>query len=816
MTRFLEDLYRDLQYGVRMLRSAPLVSIAVAVTLALGIGLDAGVFNVINGLMLRPRAGDNARNFAHLYAEYTEHNRPVLQYGGHLSYSAYRALKDDSHLLEQLAAWRTDSVLIEDDAARSLNMEVTCDFFAVYGLHSAKLGRLFRDDECSESADPRVAVLSEELWQLRFASDPQIIGKSIMLNRVPFTVVGITPLDYAGRLRGPGVWVPYTAQPLLTTTGSLFRLEDTPKLWVEGRLKPNHTRAELAAELNILAPRLRMPQREMTANLLVTSGALIEDPNVRVFAFWIMLLVIAGPTLLLLVSCANVAVLLLSRAAARKREIAIRISVGAARSRILRQLVAEVLLLAAVAVTAGMYLALRIPHMFRAMIPAMPHYAFGMDWHVAAFIGGTALSAAFLAGLAPAAECLRQDVWSSLKGKVVGFSAGRSRWSVRDVLVIVQVGLSVVLMSASAIFIRAELDLIGSDPGFETRQVLQAPVQLPAERYGASDARRYHAELQQRIAALPAVIAVATASTTPLATDPEQAQAPLEFRLPGQAEHQGHSATLRTVSANYFDAIGVPILLGSGFSSSPGDASAAIVSQAFAAAFWPNQDPIGKAIIAPGDEKLRVIAVARDTRTERVGAPDAPCIYRARPEPAPGDLVLVRFRGDAASLEDSVKQIVHGIDPQTFVLTTTLRAALNDEAEAFWTIGKMLLTLALVAAGLALLGIYGVVGYMVTTRTRELGVRAALGATRGNLMRLVFAGGTRPVAVGIVAGLVMAMAASVGIAKALEDAPVAISAADPRAFVAVCALLLTSAVAAMLGHALRAARVEPIVALREE
>ena len=811
-----EDLIRDIAYGLRTLRNAPLVSIAVVVTLTIGIGLDTGAFTVINGLLLRPRCDSDPKTFAHLYAEYSLNGEP-REYGGQFSPAAYAIVERESKALAQVTAWRTDAMLLEDDAVRSLTLEVSCNFFSVYGLKQPHAGRLFRADECSRESSSQVVVMAEELWRDRFGADPNILGKNILLNRLPFTVIGITPLDFSGRVRGPGIWVPISMQSRATGNEDIFLHENRPALWLEGRLAQDKSRDDLAAELNVIAARFPSDDRELKTKIDVTDGSMIQDPNVRTFGFWLMLLVISGLSLLLAVSCATTAVLLLARAAERRREIAVRISLGAARSRILRQLLAETLMLALAAGTLGAYLALQVPTAFKKLVPAqMPHYAFTLDWHIFGYLAAVTLGATILAGLAPALECLRQDVWLSLKGSITSIQTGKIGWSIRELLVVVQVCFSVILMVVSAAYIRIELSMIGSDPGFNTEQVLQVPIQLPPVRYDAAAAQHFYAELRQRIEALPAVQNVAIARESPLGSDFERISKPPQFRLPTQSSRESHSATIRQVSANYFSALGIPLLHGETFRGTRGETNSAVISQAFATAFWPGRDPVGQIIIAPDESKLRVIGVVRDTSTERFGQHDSACIYLLRTAAVPGDLLLLRFRGQPQALQSTVNNLVHDLDPQMFVLSTTLRAAITEMAEALWTLGKMLLFVALVAAGLALFGIYGVVGYSVTRRTREFGIRAALGATRRELMRLVFASGTRPVLAGIFAGLLLAAALLFSAAAALRNAPVAIPARDPWPYAAVCVLLLIAAAAAMLGHAMRAARIEPLVALREE
>jgi len=813
---WLNDLVRDLKYGLRMARNAKLISIAVVLTLATGIGINSGVFTLIDGLLFRPRTDSDPATFARLYAQYWLRGNS-LELGGQFSVAAYQAMQRESKVLQELAAWRTDGVLIEEEATRSLALEVSCNFFSVYGLSRPRLGRLFGPDECASASEEQVVVLSDEAWQTRFAADPHILGKVILLNRQPFTVIGITPNGFAGRLRGPGIWVPYTLQHRLTGNEDIFRAERTPALWLEGRLRPRATREQLAAEANVIAGRVPAFDPDLKQRVLVTSGALIEDPNVRANSFWILLLIGAGAALLLLVSCASGAVLLLSRAVARRREIAVRISLGAAGRRVLRQLLSENLLLAAVAGVLGLYLALQIPKAFQKLVPEMPHYAFTLDWHVFDYLAAVTLAAAILAGIAPAAECLRQDVWISLKGQELSLSAVHTRWKLQDLLVVAQVSFSVVLMVTAVMFSRAVLAIFDAEPGFETRHVLAVPLELGPERYDPAQAEAFYRRLQERLAGAPQVDAVATSSISPLVGDDEEGvRLGTGFRLPTQAAAETRSATVKAVSQNYFATVGIPLLLGRVFRSTPSDENAVVISQTFATAFWPAQDPVGREVIAPDGKRLRVLGVVRDTYTGYTRQPDGPCIYILRGTPERGDLVLVHFRGDAGLISEAVKKIVGVLDPQMLVLSSTLRAQMEDNAERGWVIGKMLLFVAGVAGFLALLGIYGAVGYSVTRRTREFGIRAALGAHPRELMKLVFDSGVRPVIAGTFAGAIFALLFSLIVVNALRRAPLPLNPTSPVSYGLVCASLIFAALVAMIGHARRAARIQPLVALREE
>lgn len=810
---WLNGLVRDLKYGFRMMRNARLVSIAVTLTLAVGIGINTGIFTLINGILLRPRTDSNPATFARLYAQYWSRGNP-LELGGRFSAAAYRAIQRRSQSLAELAAWRTDGVLIGQDPTRSLALEVSCNFFAVYGLTKPLSGRLFRASECAPGTEELVVVISQDTWRDRFAADPHILNKTILLNRQAFTVVGITPANFSGQLRG-GIWVPLTTQHRLTGNEDIFTADLAPSLWLEGRLLPQHSRDQLQAEANVIVAQIPSQDPDWKVRALVTNGAMINDPAIRAKSFWIVLLILTGAMLLLLVSCTSGSVLLLSRALARQREIAVRISLGAARWRIIRQLLSENLLIALAAGGLGISLALEIPPAFRKLIPQMPFYPFNLDWHIFAWLATITLASSIIAGLAPALECLKQDVWVSLKGHEHTAETGRSRWTMRDLLVVAQVCFCMVLMVVSSMFSQAVLSIFAAEPGFETRHVLAVPVDLSPERYGARDAEAFLTRLQDRIAAIGQVESVATSSMTPLADD-EESTGDSEFRLPVDLSAEGHAATVRAVSQNYFSTLGIPFVRGDGFPPSHSDDSAVVVSQAFAAVFWPRQDPIGQTLISADGKRLRVVTVVRDNRTSYTNEPDGPTLYTLRSKPSSGDLLLIRFRGTLAPVAAVLKTIVHDLDPQMLILPSTLRAQIDDNAEHVWLLGKMLLFVAGVAVGLALLGIYGMVGYSVTRRTREFGIRAALGATPRDVMRSVFTRGSRPVFAGVLVGVAAAFGFSSGVVKVLQHAPIPLSSISPVPYLFVAVSLTLAALTAMVGHARRAARIEPLIALREE
>src|SRR2546430_3459240 len=303
----------------------------------------------------------------------------------------------------------------------------------------------------------------------------------------------------------------------------------------------------------------------------------------------------------------------------------------------------------------GLYLALQIPKAFQKLAPAMPHYSFTLDWHVFDYLAAITLAAAIFAGIAPAAECLRQDVWISLKGRDLSLSAVRARWKPQDLLVIAQVSFSVVLMVTSVMFSRAVVSIFRAEPVFETRHVLAVPLELGPERYDPAETEAFYRSLQERLAGSPLVDAVATSSISPLMGDGEEGvRLNTEFRLPTQASGGTHSATVRAVSQNYFATVGIPLVLGQVFRNTLSDENAVMTSQSFATAFWPAQDPIGREVIAPDGKRLRVLALVRDTYTGYTRQPDGPCIYMLRTIPARGDRKSTRLNSSHSQISYAV------------------------------------------------------------------------------------------------------------------------------------------------------------------
>jgi predicted permease len=814
---WLETLLHDIKYGLRLLRQSPLLSASIVFTLTLGIGINAGVFTVLNGMMLRARVAKDPDTFAHVSFEYSGEVGPtVLDWG--VSTADFRTYRAGIRSMDSLAAWGiARSTIGTDDPTQWLIMPVTCNFFSLYGLDRPRLGRLFRPEECERPGGGAVAVLSEELWRSRFQADPKIVGTEISLNRRPFTIVGVTTERFSGQLRGPGLWIPYTAEAVFFNGRDFFRDDSIPWLTLEGRLKPGQTRSSAQAELAVMARQQDRMQPGRKTAVFVTNGSLVQEPSMRGQMLWIGPLIMGALIVILLLACTNVTMLLLSRAAARQREIAIRLSLGAGRNRLLRMLLTESLILASVSGAISLWVATRVPGTMSKLIPGMPYYPFEPDMLVFAYLAAITLFAGLIAGMTPAAESLRVDLAASIKGQEGLLGARRSRS--RGFLVCAQVAMSLILLVAAGLFLLAQFKTFRASPGFETRRVLILSLRTPTPPYTAASAATLYRELERRLLTLPAIHSVSFASAPPFSND-EGGGPTEEIRLSGQPKGAGLKALTSTVSPKFFATLGIPMVRGQGFLESDvprkGAISSIVVSEAFARTLWPAGNPVGRIVQDGDDNPLQIVGVARDVKSQRLGAFDGPFLYRVRDPQAYGGAILIRFYGDAAPVQSAVRNLLLDLDRELQPRIATLQSVVDFFLDSFSKVMHIVLFLGALAIGLAIVGIHGVVAFSVSRRRREMGIRMALGATRRDIVASVIASGVRPILFGLFVGMIFSMVGAAVLEQALRLMPFAIDVKNPVPYVAVAVLLITTALLAMLGPALRAARSEPLSALRQE
>lgn len=808
----LETLIQDLRFGLRMLRKQPGLAMVIVLLLALGIGVNTGVFTVLNGLLMRARVGNDPASFIHLAPQYTG-QFDQLGLDGALSLADYQAFQRNAKSISELAGWAIARVRLGEEAQAEMALLVTRNFFSVYGLERPKLGRLFLAEECATPHHAPVVILSEEIWRNRFGADPNIIGTTINLNRRSFTVVGVTPARFSGRLRGWGIWIPYTMQPLFFGGKNLFQDTSTQWLTVDGRINTEQSRASVQSELALLARQRDQLQPGRKTTMLLTNGSLIEEPTLRSKIFWVPWLVMGALSLVLLITCVNVTLLLLARAATRQKEMAIRLALGAGRHRLVRMLLTESLILATVAGVISAWLAYQMPTIFEKTYVEAPNYQLKPDWTVFAYLAGVTLLAGCLAGLAPALESLKVNLAAAMNGNAGMLSGRKRRWAGRDLLIGAQVAMSVVLLVLAGLFARAQYTMFTVDPGFETRQVLLAPLQAEPGRYTAESAAAFNRALEQRIHALPGVQSLCFAASPPGTSGGLEANL-IEIRLPGQARGTGRMSSLNIVSSEFFETYNIPIVAGRSFLTTE-NATSVIVSETFARRFWGNEDPLGKGLEDADGNPLQVVGVARDTKSG-FGSQEGPLLYRRFDPHYVGSSLMIRFVGDARPVAEAVRNAIRSMDSAMLVTPQTLRARLDQQAERFWVMVRLILLLGLVAMLIAVVGIYGVVAFAVSRRTKELGIRLALGATKGDLLGLVLRSGFKPILAGLGAGLLVALAGAYALAQVLQEMPIAFQVGDPIVYLSVIVLLSLAVFLALWGPARRAAKVDPLVALRHD
>jgi predicted permease len=786
---------QDLRLAIASIRRNPILALVSVLTLTLGIGLNAGVFTVVDGLMFRARVQKDPTSFIHLSPSYRGGRTAEMPWS--ISTRDYRSFIAESKTMQTLAGWAIARVAPEREDS-VLALMVTCNFFDVYGLDRPVAGRTFTGRECTTPGAPLEAVIAEELWRSRYAGDPEMVGKVVRWNGLSFTVVGILPAGFSGRLRGPGIWLPWTAQAAVSTgRGDAFADDGMRWLVVEGRQAPGRTRAEVQSELRVIAGRLDTTEPGRTTSLVLTNGSFGEEPALQADVFWIAPLIMGGLTLILLIACTNVAILQLSRAVARQREMAIRLAIGAGKWRLSRMLLTETLLLAAIAAAASAAVAFAAPSVFAKMIasPAMPVYSLKPDGAVVAYLALATLLTTIFAGLSPAGESLRVNLAASMKAGDGWSGAGVGpRWG-HGALVAIQVSLCLVLLVTAGLFLRAQWRVAAADPGFEDRHVLLVGA------HGKS-------ALTDDLRKLPTVERVAAGSPFTL-DDVVGPATPVQVPRTGSMELE--SAEINTVSPEFFAALGVPLVRGRLF----GEPDEVVVSEALARSFWPGEDPVGKRLVLAGHNVL-VAGVARDLKAAHPGVTDPPHVYRRRdPNAAPDDL-LVRFAGALEPVQAAVRAEMQRVGIETHGPPKTLHTILEDMAAQMKPLVQMVGVAAAIALLLAVFGIYGVVALGARRRTRELGIRMALGATKRRVIGAVLSSGLRPVFWGLGIGMPLATAAASLVAAALARTPIPIVAGDLVLYAAVALLLAGIGSVAMLMPAIKASTTDPMRALRQD
>ncbi len=661
---------------------------------------------------------------------------------------------------------------------------------------------------------PPVVVVSESFWRSRWKANPGVIGQVIHLNRVPLTVVGVAPdipLNGAAGVSQTDVWLPYTMMESLRPADDYFADPHAQWLNVIGRRNRDYTRTQVQQELSVLARRADEDVPGRITSLIVTDGSLAQMPDIRERAALIIAVTLGSTILLLLLACVNITTLLLSRSAARQREIAVRLSLGAGRFRLIRQLLTESLLLSGIAAGLSLAIARQAPAaLWHSLQLGQAPFDMYLDARVLFYCIGVALATGVIAGLSPAVESLHPNVAESLKGTSAAVTTGRRRSRLRNGLVSVQVALSLLLLVEAGLFMRTQQSYLSYHPGFETKQVVS--VTLASVLSGFEPPPAFYQELESRVRALPGVAQIGFASPAPWLGRSSTELTEIDGEPFPRTRDFNRDPACRRVTPEYFSTLAIPLVRGRLLRTGESTVvTPVVISEAMARRYWPNQDPIGRTFRA--NIVHQVVGICRDVQSVSFMRDDGPFYYapldirQAKP-PA----MLVRVSGSTRAAVTGIRETLKEIDPQMAATVVTLGSMIERQAEALRPVllhGTLAGSLALL---LALTGVYGVVTFSVSQRIPEIGIRVALGAQRRDILSLVIRSGLAPVCSGIIAGIGLALVASFGMQSILPG----LNSRDPLTFLLVPLLLSAAALGAIWIPARRAAAIDALLALRRE
>lgn len=821
---------RDMRQGIRQLARRPGFSAAAIGSLALGIGLTTTLFSVVNAVLLRDTPINRPEELVEIYSSLS--GFPELT----TSYPDYLAIKEGADAFQAVTAHSfVRGILSTSDRPALVTGEtVTPNYFDVLGIRTI-LGRSFRDDENVAPGAVPVAVLSHGLWQRNFGGRRDIVGTIIQLSGLEYTIVGVAPADFRGTIPGIPIdfWVPVMMVERLEFSGVQATTDNDPGttrldrrgtrwLFVKGRLAEGRTIEQARSQVEAIFARLEADYPVLNKKVGVTvlpASAIRFHPMLDGYVRTASVVLLIAVGLVLLISCANVANMLLAHATARRRELAIRAAIGAGRGRIIRQLLSEGFILAAFGGAIGTLIAVwgsrTVSGFGTKLLPIPVDFNVSLDTTVLAFAAGVSVLTALLFGLAPAWSASRVDLVPSLKEPVGGDHAtGRRRITLRDSLVVGQLALSLVLLVAGALLARGLLAARGTDMGFDPSPIAALSFNLQMNGYDENRAMAFRARALEAIGALPGVEAVSVASRLPLAPDINMEG----IKIQGQHGPDDDATLVDAVSvgADYFKVVGVPIVSGRAFTEDDvnQERSVAVVNETFARQYWPEGSAVGR-FFYPGefDQPPReIVGIARDHKVRSVGEDPRPYLHVPIGRSRTMGLV-VRTATPAVAALPMLRDALWQLEPNILFTEDVSATEIAATTMAPTRIGAGLIgafgTLALL---LAAVGLYGVIAYSVSLRTREVGIRMALGAARTQVLRLVLAQGGRLALVGIAIGTL----ASFGVGRVLASLLYGVSPFDPLAYGVATGLLVLVAGLANLAPALTAARLNPLGALRRD
>jgi putative ABC transport system permease protein len=811
----MQALWQDLRYGARLLLKHPAFTLIAVVTLALGIGGNTAIFTVVNAALLRSLPYQEPERLMYLRETTPQKSFPRRE----ASYPDFLDWRQNQSFsgMAAYAGGGGFTLMGSDGPERIMAGRVTGNFFAVLGVEPM-LGRLFREDEDQPNAE-RVVALSYGFWQRRFGGDPKVVGQTLNLSGDAYTIVGVLPPTFQLAPRGAvEVWAPWRPNDAQLTRRYMH--------WVNviARLKPGVSEAQAQAEMQTIAARIAQDHKDSHAGTNITVTPLHDQIVRQVKPLLLVLLGAVG--FVLLIACANVANLLLARASARQKEIAVRAALGAGRWRLIRQLLIESALLALLGGGLGLLLAQWGVEALIAAIPDnvlnfMPYLRdVALDGRTLAFTGALALVTIIVFGLAPALHASKLDLHSALKegGRTSGEG---SRRRLRDLLVVGEIALALVLLVGAGLMMKSLMRLLEVDPGFDPKNVLTFSVSLPAAKYDQNEeVYAFHHQLISRLESLPGVKGAGTVTVIPLIGG--NTTRFYDAAQPRPAPGGETEANLREVSDNYFRVLGVPLIAGRHFTErdnadAPG---VLIVNQTLAKRVFPNGDAVGQRLIFSGDDSTpnQIVGVVGNEKVNGLAEQTTPVVYYPFLQdttPALTKNLVVRTAGDPAALVSAIRNECRELEPGlTVAQVMTMEQIIANSPSTFMRRYPALLigVFAAVALLLAAIGIYGVMSYSVSQQTREIGVRLALGARKLDVLRLVIGRGMLLALAGVGVGVVAAF----GLTRLMTGLLFGVEASDPATFGLIALLLVMVALLACYVPARRASKIDPLTALRHE
>jgi putative ABC transport system permease protein len=807
----LADLLQDLRYAARMLKKNPGFTAVAVIALALGIGANTAIFSVVNTVLLRPLPYKDPEQLVMVWEDASKHGYPQDTPAA----ANYVDWRDQNSVFSGMAAIADANFNLTNagDPERLKGRRVSTNLFPLLGV-DAQLGRVFSSAE-DQPGSQHVALLSYRLWQRRFGDDPNIVGKTLTLNDEPYTVVGVMPARFQFPEKDDELWVPIALTAQEAANRNRHYLE------VVARLKPGVTLQQAQSEMTTIGARLQQQYPASNTDLGVAVTSLHEHLVGDIKPALLILLGAVG--LVLLIACANVANLLLARAAIRQKEIALRVALGARRWRLLRQFLTESVLLATLGGIFGLVIAYVGLSLLSSFIPESISQArdVSLDLKVLGFTFGVSILTGLIFGLAPAIQAVRMNQSETLKEGGRDSVTGRSGKRLRGLLVTAEVAVSLVLLIAAGLLINSFLRLRNIDPGFRVDHLLTMKIELPEPKYEPMERRTaFYNNLIERVQSLAGVRSAAVTTNLPLYRQGNSVGVQLEGK-PAPPPGKELIVVTRIVSPGYFETMSIPLLAGRALSDHDTEKSpsVAVISETMAHRYWPGEDAIGKRFsvgrVTSDADWIQVVGVVKDVRQFELTREPRPQMYLAYGQADffwPEDLV-VKTDVDPASMAATVRKAVWDVDKDQPVSNIRTMDDILADSIARQRFSMLLLgVFAGVALLLAAVGIYGVMSYSVAQRTHEIGIRMALGAQTSAVLKLAVGYGLKLVIIGVLIGLVAAFA----LTRLMSTLLFGVTATDPATFALISLLLISVAAIASYIPARRATKVDPLIALRYE